>query len=149
MREDTRKETDFVRISSRLKYIAFGAFAVLIAGFSCAYFWIQREELILREMQEEALARIYAVRQSIRTLDKQLYVKQAAEVARELENEIESSRNMAEKGYLDSLEHYNRRKRMILIGLFCILLSTQLFTLLYSHRLGTFFSRQKDLQIGK
>ena len=126
----------FIHPSSQGTYIVLSILPALVMSLYCTYFLISSGELVLKAAKEKPLVPFHSIRHVIVTLEKEGCTKDTAARVTRLKNELNSMRNIIEMTYLDTLDQWNKNKRVIYVALFFVLLFVGLLSLLYSQRVA-------------
>jgi HAMP domain-containing protein len=126
----------FIHPSSQLKYIAFSIIPALVMTVYCTYSIIASGQVVLRAAKEKPLVPVYAIRQTIATLEKEGYTTDTAEKVTVLKRELESLKNVLATTYVETLTEWDRTKHAIFVILFFVLMFVGLVSLVFSHRIA-------------
>ncbi len=134
--ETFKRRKYFVHRSVQGAYIAFSIIPVILASVFCTYALIRGGEVVLRAAKEKPLVPIYAIRQTILTLEKDGYNQEAADKVANLKRELATLKESMENTYYETLNQWEGiRRQTFLVLFFCVVL-VGLLALLHSHRIA-------------
>jgi hypothetical protein len=134
--ETFKRRKYFVHPSVQGAYIAFSIVPAILASVFCTYALIRGGEVVLRAAREKPLVPIYAIRQTILTLEKDGYNQEASTKVANLKKELAVLKAAMEETYYETLIRWEGiRRQTFLVLFFCVVL-VGLLALLHSHRIA-------------
>jgi hypothetical protein len=132
----TKRRKYYLAPSVQLKYIVMSILPALVLGVFCAQLLVISGEKSLQRAKQRFDLEISALEQILNKVNKDTYPREVISELIQLERSILSFRAALQDTYLNTLNEWYQTKRMILGGIFLVLICVGILSLLYSHRIA-------------
>ena len=126
----------FINPSVQGTYIAFSIIPAVLATVICVYSLIYSGEIVLRAAKEAPLVPIYTMRQTVQSLEKDVYTEKATSKVKELKAELVTLKLSMEDSYRETVKRWNTIRWQIFVVMFWCLILVGSLALIFSHRIA-------------
>lgn len=135
MRRQYKRKKYLIHPSSQIKFIAFSILPAFIMSIFCSYVLFKGGEFILKKEKEKHFVEISSITQDIYALETEGCPTTTVEELRRIMSELLPLQTILAMTHFDTVSQWEKTKRLILAGLFGILLGVGLLALFASHRI--------------
>ncbi len=148
MRKQYKRKKYFIHPSSQIKFIALSILPAFVMSVFCSYFLFKGGELILKKEKEKHFVEISSITQAIYALETEGCPTTTVDEMKRIMSELLPLQTILAMTHFDTISKWEKTKRLILAGLFGILIGVGFLALFVSHRMvGPLFRIKRCIEM--